>query len=575
MKTIIGIKRYVLLLFAIVFLIGLSPEVTHAYSTQNPAPVPVFAGQLYEDFQGPMTSWVLKSSLESRWPSSLRNDASWELIDSIPTQYLCASCRDIVNFQSGDRWIEVCGRPSSTMIWFSVMTAQDQNYYWSVDHLARCVPSAPHVEGTDWMSIDMVPLDADDNLTGLGTSETVGVNTGMGWKHQQGVLQVSQAGKWGFVVRSLETALGNKTVGNIVDNVRVYTNSYIDLKKTMTPIDPSIEGTFTKAQVTLEITNIGDSSASGMIFTDVLDDGFEFVQDSVFYNENKVPAGLITYNDKTLRVNATTLEAELEGCVYSATKKTSTLTFEVSVTSTGTWQNQIKCEYYDTGYETREESNYVNYSNVVTLETNTDSYNIAIKDDGNGTGSASQTTVSGGETIILDATPNPGYEFDKWEIEKGNVIFENGAEYSKDATFIMPKENVIIKAAFKAKPAKIRIQKMVEGNQGNDSDVFIIEMREGGDLLGGVALTKGLTKSIELDMKEQSARTIQISEIVPMDYEDDYEITIENESGSNAGLSDDEVEVHPGDDVLVIVTNKFAPTGYFRGKDVVKNIFQK
>ena len=43
-------------------------------------------------------------------------------------------------------------------------------------------------------------------------------------------------------------------------------------------------------------------------------------------------------------------------------------------------------------------------------------YAVTVTTDGNGTASASHTTAAEGTTVTLTATPNEGYELDKWEI---------------------------------------------------------------------------------------------------------------------------------------------------------------
>ena len=128
--------------------------------------------------------------------------------------------------------------------------------------------------------------------------------------------------------------------------------------------------------------------------------------------------------------------------------------------------------------------------------------------------------------------------------------------------------------------ASIRIEKKVADNQGNDTDIFLIHMIEESTLLGSVALTRDETSGwMALDMEEQESRTLEITEVVPMNYAKQYVVSVTNEEGSTAVLSEVEniftVTVKPGDKVTITVENTFSQTGYFKDKDSVKNVFEK
>lgn len=71
-----------------------------------------------------------------------------------------------------------------------------------------------------------------------------------------------------------------------------------------------------------------------------------------------------------------------------------------------------------------------------------DRYNITITTDGHGTASASQATAVEGKYVTLTATPNKGYEFDRWE-----VLSPEGLKIENDR-FCMPGQAVQIKAYF-------------------------------------------------------------------------------------------------------------------------------
>ena len=78
-----------------------------------------------------------------------------------------------------------------------------------------------------------------------------------------------------------------------------------------------------------------------------------------------------------------------------------------------------------------------------------ETYAVTVTTDGNGTASASPAKAAAGTTVTLTATPNEGYELDKWE------IIEDGKEPFKlpDNWFTMPEHDVVVKASFKEKAA--------------------------------------------------------------------------------------------------------------------------
>ena len=68
-------------------------------------------------------------------------------------------------------------------------------------------------------------------------------------------------------------------------------------------------------------------------------------------------------------------------------------------------------------------------------------YTITVKTDGNGTASASHAKAVVGTEIRLTATPNTGYHFKEWQVMSGGVTI-------KDDKFLMPNDNVEVKAIF-------------------------------------------------------------------------------------------------------------------------------
>ena len=70
-------------------------------------------------------------------------------------------------------------------------------------------------------------------------------------------------------------------------------------------------------------------------------------------------------------------------------------------------------------------------------------YSVTIQVEGEegGTATANPTLAEPDDTVILTATPNPGYFFDHWEVISGDVTIENN-------TFTMPDSDVTIQAVF-------------------------------------------------------------------------------------------------------------------------------
>ena len=73
-------------------------------------------------------------------------------------------------------------------------------------------------------------------------------------------------------------------------------------------------------------------------------------------------------------------------------------------------------------------------------------YTVTVTTEGGGTASASPAKAAAGTEITLTATPNKGYRFKEWQVIRGGVTI-------KDDKFIMPEENVDVKAIFEEIPA--------------------------------------------------------------------------------------------------------------------------
>ena len=90
-------------------------------------------------------------------------------------------------------------------------------------------------------------------------------------------------------------------------------------------------------------------------------------------------------------------------------------------------------------------------------------FTISVKTDGNGTASASPAKAAAGTEITLTATPNTGYHFKEWQVISGGVTI-------KDDKFLMPNDNVEVKAIFeKDAPAPTEFIVTFDGNGGTPS----------------------------------------------------------------------------------------------------------
>ena len=101
-------------------------------------------------------------------------------------------------------------------------------------------------------------------------------------------------------------------------------------------------------------------------------------------------------------------------------------------------------------------------------------HTITVTSGGNGTASASHAKAVVGTEIRLTATPNKGYHFKEWEVMSGGVTI-------KDNKFIMPNDNVEVKAIFeKDAPAPTEYTityDLAGGTAEGNPDTYTIETR--------------------------------------------------------------------------------------------------
>ena len=88
-------------------------------------------------------------------------------------------------------------------------------------------------------------------------------------------------------------------------------------------------------------------------------------------------------------------------------------------------------------------------------------YTVTVSNDGNGTGAATPSTAATGTEITLTAMPKEGYHFKEWQVISGGVAI-------KDDKFLMPNDNVEVKAIFEEDappaPTEFTITVKTDGN---------------------------------------------------------------------------------------------------------------
>lgn len=87
-------------------------------------------------------------------------------------------------------------------------------------------------------------------------------------------------------------------------------------------------------------------------------------------------------------------------------------------------------------------------------------YNITVKTDGHGTAKANVKKAEKDQVVELTATPDKGYKFKEWEIISGDVTIT-------DNTFVMPDEDVTVKAIFKPTTAAVTEYSITVVTDGN------------------------------------------------------------------------------------------------------------
>ena len=156
-------------------------------------------------------------------------------------------------------------------------------------------------------------------------------------------------------------------------------------------------------------------------------------------------------------------------------------------------------------------------------------------------------------------------EYDLYVYAKDNATNRSNAIKANDDPIIVTKSATII------------IKKTVVGTKGDADDVFLINLNDNttNALITSVALKDGGTSStLTIDMGSATSKAIRLSEIIPMDYKSGFTYGLTKKAGDGATMSGRTITIFPGDDITIEVRNTFAPTGYFKAKDFVKNLFK-
>ena len=118
------------------------------------------------------------------------------------------------------------------------------------------------------------------------------------------------------------------------------------------------------------------------------------------------------------------------------------------------------------------------YTMTLTANWKANAYTVTVENDGNGSASASSATATMGEEVTLTATPNSGYHFKKWEVISGGVTIN-------DNKFIMPAENVTVKAIF---------ERNASGSSGGGTTYYTLTFdTNGGGSINTVRKARGKT----------------------------------------------------------------------------------
>lgn len=141
--------------------------------------------------------------------------------------------------------------------------------------------------------------------------------------------------------------------------------------------------------------------------------------------------------------------------------------------------------YYDNnGVNTKWdfETDRAKYTMTLTAKWKANTYNVTVKDDGNGTASADPASAGMGAEVSLTATPKSGYHFKRWEVIPDKVKIE-------DNKFTMPAADVTVKAIFERNASSGG-----SGGGGGGTTYYTLTFKtNGGDSIQAIRAARGKT----------------------------------------------------------------------------------
>jgi len=252
-------------------------------------------------------------------------------------------------------------------------TVPGAKIYYEFYHGARMWRPAP-TANTDVMNFYLRAQGAASGGLQRVCTDSAVRGTQYKWGHYTGTYTIPAGQtKTEFSFESVSSTSGDKSVGNYLDGIRLYSNSYIDLAKTNNAPSGKAD-TGDVITYTIVAQNKGESDASAVRILDVLPAGTELVANTV--RIDNVLTGNFSYDPNTRQVGINVgagASAAAGGLIrgdgsFSADCNNSyTITFQIRVTGAVIAQNQKYESQSRVTYEDRYDSareQYTNYSNI-------------------------------------------------------------------------------------------------------------------------------------------------------------------------------------------------------------------
>lgn len=129
-------------------------------------------------------------------------------------------------------------------------------------------------------------------------------------------------------------------------------------------------------------------------------------------------------------------------------------------------------------------------------------YTITVTTDGGGNAFASVPQAAEGTKITLSVSAKEGYTFKEWKVLEGTITI-------KDNTFLMPKENVSVKAIFEKKAVTYKVTKGSGGiHQIGDGKALSFTCSGDPKDLTGIYVDKSLVNSTYYTLKSENGTVV-------------------------------------------------------------------